>query len=72
MNQVMKTLTILPSIFAPLTFIGGIYGMNFVNMPELNWRYGYLYALLLMAIVALIQSYWLWRRGWFQDWTAPR
>lgn len=72
MNQVMKTLTILTSIFAPLTFIGGIYGMNFVNMPELSWRYGYLYALLLMAIVALIQSYWLWRRGWFQDWTAPR
>jgi magnesium transporter len=72
MNQVMKTLTILTSIFAPLTFIGGIYGMNFVNMPELSWRYGYLYALLLMAMVALIQSYWLWRRGWFQDWTAPR
>jgi magnesium transporter len=72
MNQVMKTLTILTSIFAPLTFIGGIYGMNFANMPELSWRYGYLYALLLMAMVALIQSYWLWRRGWFQDWTAPR
>jgi len=72
MNQVMKTLTILTSIFAPLTFIGGIYGMNFASMPELSWRYGYLYALLLMAIVALIQSYWLWRRGWFQDWTAPR
>jgi magnesium transporter len=46
--------------------------MNFANMPELSWRYGYLYALLLMAMVALIQSYWLWRRGWFQDWTAPR
>jgi magnesium transporter len=72
MNQVMKTLTILTSIFAPLTFIGGIYGMNFANMPELHWRYGYFYALILMAIVALIQSYWLWRRGWFQDWTAPR
>ncbi|MDA0215682.1 MAG: magnesium/cobalt transporter CorA [Cyanobacteria bacterium] len=72
MNQVMKTLTILTSIFAPLTFIGGIYGMNFAAMPELSWRYGYLYALVLMALVALIQAYWLWRRGWFQDWTAPR
>jgi len=72
MNQVMKTLTILTSIFAPLTFIGGIYGMNFTNMPELSWRYGYLYALVLMAIVAVIQAYWLWRRGWFEDWTAPR
>ncbi len=72
MNQVMKTLTILTSIFAPLTFIGGIYGMNFQNMPELQWRYGYAYALLLMAAIAALQAGWLWRRGWFQDWTTPR
>ncbi len=72
MNQVMKTLTILTSIFAPLTFIGGIYGMNFENMPELKWRFGYEYALLLMAAVAALQAWWLWRRGWFQDWTTPR
>ncbi len=72
MNQVMKTLTILTSIFAPLTFIGGVYGMNFENMPELKWRYGYAYAMALMALVALIQVYWLWRRQWFEDWTAPR
>lgn len=72
MNQVMKTLTILTSVFAPLTFIGGVYGMNFDHMPELHWRYGYVYALALMALVALIQIYWLWRRQWFQDWTAPR
>ncbi|MFN9618459.1 MAG: magnesium/cobalt transporter CorA [Synechococcaceae cyanobacterium] len=72
MNQVMKTLTILTSIFAPLTFIAGIYGMNFEFMPELKWAWGYFYVLLLMAVVAMIQSYWLWRRGWFQDWTAQR
>ncbi len=72
MNQVMKTLTILTSIFAPLTFIAGIYGMNFEFMPELTWRLGYLYVVVLMTVVALIQSYWLWRRGWFQDWTAQR
>ena len=72
MNQVMKTLTILTSIFAPLTFIAGIYGMNFQVMPELAWRYGYAYALLLMLLVGAIQSYWLWRRGWFQDWTAQK
>jgi magnesium transporter len=72
MNQVMKTLTILTSIFAPLTFIAGIYGMNFEFMPELKWRHGYLYVLLLMALVGLIQCYWLQRRGWFQDWTAQR
>jgi magnesium transporter len=72
MNQVMKTLTIVSTIFAPLTFIAGIYGMNFVNMPELHLKYGYGIALVFMALVALVQSYWLWRRGWFQDWTAPR
>ena len=42
MNQIMKTLTIVSTIFAPLTFIAGIYGMNFDNMPELHWRYGYI------------------------------
>lgn len=72
MNQVMKTLTILTSIFAPLTFIAGIYGMNFENMPELKWQNGYYAVLILMAIVGFIQAYWLWKRGWFQDWTAQR
>ena len=41
MNQIMKTLTIVATIFIPLTFVAGIYGMNFSNMPELEWRYGY-------------------------------
>lgn len=72
MNQVMKTLTILTSVFAPLTFIVGVYGMNFENMPELKWHYGYAYAMGLMALIALIQMYWLWRRNWFQDWTSIR
>jgi magnesium transporter len=72
MNQVMKTLTILTSIFAPLTFIAGIYGMNFRQMPELSWRYGYPLCLLLMAAVAALQAWWLWRRGWFGDWTGLR
>ncbi|MFN9629934.1 MAG: magnesium/cobalt transporter CorA [Cyanobacteriota bacterium] len=72
MNQVMKTLTILTSVFAPLTFIAGIYGMNFENMPELAWRYGYFIILVVMVNVALLQAYWLWKRGWFQDWTAQQ
>ena len=72
MNQVMKTLTILTSIFAPLTFIAGIYGMNFENMPELKWKSGYFIVLAVMAIVASLQAYWLWKRGWFQDCTAQR
>jgi magnesium transporter len=72
MNQVMKTLTILTSIFAPLTFIAGIYGMNFTNMPELNSRSGYFVVLLIMLLIATLQCYWLWKRGWFQDWTGQR
>lgn len=72
MNQVMKTLTILTSIFAPLTFIAGVYGMNFRSMPELSWRFGYPLVLVVMAVVAAIQAWWLWRRGWFGDWTEPR
>ncbi len=72
MNQVMKTLTILTSIFAPLTLIAGIYGMNFEYMPELRLRFGYFAALIAMAAVAALQSFWLWRRGWFQDWTSSR
>lgn len=72
MNQVMKTLTIVSSIFAPLTFIAGIYGMNFKVMPELNLPFGYYLALALMAFIAMLQTYLLWRRGWFEDWTATR
>lgn len=72
MNQIMKTLTIVSTIFAPLTFIAGIYGMNFSNMPELDWRYGYMAALLLMGAIATIQTGMLWRRGWFEDWTGSR
>ena len=67
MNQIIKTLTIVSTIFAPLTFIAGIYGMNFENMPELKWKYGYLYSLILMTLIALFQAYFLWKRGWFQD-----
>jgi magnesium transporter len=70
MNQVMKTLTVISTIFLPLSFIASIYGMNFNtevsswNMPELNWRYGYLFALAVMLTVAigmLLNFKW---RGW--------
>ncbi|NDG74091.1 MAG: magnesium and cobalt transport protein CorA [Synechococcaceae bacterium WB8_1B_136] len=72
MNQIMKTLTIVSTIFAPLTFIAGIYGMNFDNMPELHWRYGYIACLVLMGAIATVQTTMLWRRGWFEDWASPR
>lgn len=53
MNEVMKTLTLISTVMLPLTFIAGVYGMNFHHMPELGWRYGYAFALLLMGVVAL-------------------
>ncbi|HLS12472.1 MAG TPA: CorA family divalent cation transporter [Flavobacteriaceae bacterium] len=58
MNEIMKTLTVFSVIFIPLTFIVGVYGMNFVNMPELEWENGYYYSLILMlAVVALVILY---------------
>lgn len=72
MNQAMKTLTILTSIFAPLTFIAAIYGMNFDDMPELRSSFAYPLILALMLLVAALQVIWLWRRGWFTDWTTSR
>lgn len=51
-NRVMKILTVISTIFLPLTFVAGVYGMNFENMPELTWEYGYLAALLLMGAIA--------------------
>ena len=78
MNQVMKVLTIISSIFVPLTFIAGVYGMNFNpetspwNMPELDAYYGYPICIAFMLAISLLQLYWLWKRGWFQDWTGIR
>nr|WP_240806795.1 magnesium/cobalt transporter CorA [Polyangium spumosum] len=70
MNEIMKVLTIISTIFLPLTFIAGVYGMNFdtrvsaYNMPELEWRYGYPFsiALMLLSVAALFVFY--WRKGW--------
>lgn len=57
-NDVMKVLTIFSAFFLPLTFIAGIYGMNFDVMPELRWQDGYFYALGLMALVCIIVYFW--------------
>ena len=66
MNEVMKVLTIIATIFIPLSFIAGVWGMNFKHMPELQWRYGYLFALASMAIVAILMLVYFKRRGWLR------
>ncbi len=65
MNEVMKLLTAVSTIFIPLTFIAGVYGMNFENMPELRQRWGYYGALVLMGTIAASLVYFFWSRGWF-------
>ena len=64
MNEVMKVLTVFTSIFAPLTFIAGIYGMNFNQMPELQWEYGYHFSLGLMLVVTVCLLYYFRRKEW--------
>jgi len=63
-NEVMKVLTIMASIFIPLTFMAGIYGMNFENMPELQYRFSYPALWLLMVITAGGMLVYFWRKGW--------
>lgn len=76
MNEVMKLLTVVSSIFIPLTFIAGVYGMNFNpdaspwNMPELNWYWGYPFCLGVMFAIALFLIIYFWRRGWLKNTSA--
>ncbi len=65
MNQVMTTLTIMAAIFIPLTFVAGIYGMNFENMPELGWEWGYFMVLGVMLLIGIILLIIFKRRKWF-------
>jgi magnesium transporter len=64
MNEIMKVLTIFSAIMLPLTFIAGVYGMNFDNMPELHSRFGYYGTLIVMGVVAVGMLIFFWRRGW--------
>ena len=76
MNEVMKFLTVISTIFIPLTFVAGIYGMNFnteispLNMPELNWYWGYPICLAVMAAIAAGLVSFFWRRGWFENFST--
>jgi magnesium transporter len=73
LNEVMKVLTMIATIFMPLGFIAGVYGMNFdtaaspYNLPELHWRYGYVFALGLMATFTIAFLTYFWRKGWLRS-----
>jgi magnesium transporter len=64
MNNVMKVLTIVSTIFIPLTFIAGVYGMNFKNMPELEYKYGYLITMIGMTVLTLLMIFYFKRKKW--------
>jgi len=63
-NSVMQLLTIVSTVFIPLTFITGVYGMNFDSMPELHWQYGYIGVWILMVIITIIMIWLTKRRNW--------
>ena len=65
MNEIMKTLTIVSAIFIPLTFIVGVYGMNFKYMPELEYKHGYYTVVGVMVFIGLLMMYYFKRRRWF-------
>lgn len=65
MNKVMQTLTIIATIFIPLTFLAGIYGMNFQFMPELGWKYSYPILLISMAVIGISMYIYMRRKRWF-------
>ena len=64
MNEVMKVLTVIATIFIPLTFLAGIYGMNFEKMPELRWAWAYPAVWGVMVVTAAVMLTLFWRRGW--------
>jgi len=64
LNVVMKTLAVIATIFMPLTFISSIYGMNFSHMPEIGWRYGYPFALVMMAVIGVSMVVFFKKRKW--------
>lgn len=78
MNEVMKLLTVISSIFIPLTFIAGVYGMNFdterspMNMPELEWYWGYPLCWAVMIAIAVGLITFFWRQGWFENFSTTR
>ena len=64
MNEVMKTLTIIASIFIPITFIAGIYGTNFSYVPELEWEGSYFAMLGVMMVIVIVMIAWFKKKQW--------
>jgi len=65
MNEVMKVLTVIATIFIPLTFIAGVYGMNFDNMPELHYKYSYFILWLVMIVIFVLMLFYFKKKKWF-------
>lgn len=66
MNEIMKVLTVVSAIFIPLTFIVGVYGMNFEYMPELSWKYGYFSIMGFMTLLSVVLVFVFYKRGWLR------
>jgi magnesium transporter len=64
-NEVMKRLTVIASLLLPPTFIVGVYGQNFVNIPELHWHWGYGYSWGVIVVITVVQLWWFRRAKWF-------
>jgi magnesium transporter len=64
MNEIMKVLTIIATVFMPLTFLAGVYGMNFKYMPELEWHWGYFSIWGIMVAVAICMLIYFRRKKW--------
>jgi magnesium transporter len=64
MNQVMKVLTVIATIFMPMTFLAGVYGMNFKHFPELEWRWGYLVFWIINLVIVVVMLSFFKRKKW--------
>jgi magnesium transporter len=64
-SQIIKIFSIAAVVFLPPTLIASIYGMNFGDMPEIHWAFGYAFALGAMLIAGLLPLWYFWRKGWF-------
>ena len=64
MNEIMKVLTLIATIFIPLTFVVGLYGMNFKYMPEIEWEYGYYAVLVVMAVMVAVMLTYYRKKKW--------